>query len=262
MLNRRGLILGLGLMAAGALAACGSPPPSLDEMPEGTPVTVTTQEGGVASGELAGVDENTVTLTSADGGATVVERDAITEVATEDDAPAPVEVTVPASTAIAVELNTTVASNASRQGDPVEATLTAPLEVDGRIVAPAGSELLGRVTAVEASGRVRGRAMLEVRFDRLRAGSVTHEIDTDPIRYVADSTRSDDARTVGIGAGLGALVGAIADGGQGAAVGAAIGAGGGTAVVLSTPGDEVNLGAGTPLEARLAQPFTATVAAE
>jgi hypothetical protein len=239
---------------AALAVACGAP--SIDEIPEGTEVTVQTADGELVTGALADVDEEAVVV-----GGTRVERAAIAEVST-DDPPARVEVTVPGGTELDVALGTTVASNANQVGDPVQATLASALVQDGRTVAAAGSTLQGRVTAVEASGRVRGRAVLEVQFNRLQAGGITHTIATQPIRYVAEASTGEDARNIGIGAGIGALVGAIADGGQGAAIGAAVGGAGGTVVVLSTAGEEINLPTGTALDVALSAPFTVTVADE
>jgi hypothetical protein len=235
-------------------AACGAP--SIDEIPAGTEVTVQTADGELVTGALAEVDDEAVVVCG-----TRVSREAIAEVST-DGPPPQVDVTVPAGTELAVELGTTVASNANQVGDPLQAALTRALVQDGRTIAAAGSTLQGRVTAAESSGRVRGRAVLEVQFDRLQTAAVTHTIATQPIRYVAEASTGEDARNIGIGAGIGALVGAIADGGQGAAIGAAVGGAGGTAVVLSTSGDEVNLPAGTALDIPLSAPLTVTVAGE
>jgi hypothetical protein len=252
MTRSRALLLASSLAIAGLMAACGGP--SIDELPEGTEVTVRTAEGEVVTGALTEVGDEAVAI-----GETSVAREAIADVST-DESPPQVDITVPQGTALAVELSTTVASNANQPGDLVQASLTNDLVQDGRTVAPAGSMLLGSVTAAEGSGRVRGRAVLELQFDRLQAGSVTHAVSTQPIRYVAEASTGEDARNIGIGAGIGALVGAIADGGQGAAIGAAVGGAGGTAVVLSTSGEEVNLGVGTPLNVPLSAPLTVTFA--
>ena len=58
------------------------------------------------------------------------------------------------------------------------------------------------------------------------------------------------------------MIGAIAGGKKGAAIGTAVGAGGGTGVVLATRGEEVRLGAGTPLRTTLQEPLTVRVPVE
>ena len=159
-------------------------------------------------------------------------------------------------------LDTAVASDASSVEQPIQATLTETLVADGITVAPAGSTLLGAVTAVRESGRVRGRAELALRFTRLRTDAVTYDIRTAPMRWVAEATKGEDAVKVGIGAAAGAVVGAIAGGTKGAAVGSAVGAGGGSAVVLATRGEEIRLGSGTRLQVKLTEPLSVLAPAE
>jgi hypothetical protein len=84
-------------------------------------------------------------------------------------------------------------------------------------------------------------------------------IRTDPVSREAPATKKQDAAKIGAGAAGGAIIGAIVGGGDGAAKGAAIGGGAGTAVVMSTRGKEVRLGAGTPVSVRLAAPVTVRV---
>ena len=57
----------------------------------------------------------------------------------------------------------------------------------------------------------------------------------------------EDAAKIGIPAGAGAVIGGIVGGKKGAAIGATVGGGAGTAVVLSTSGEEVELPRGTTL---------------
>jgi hypothetical protein len=169
------------------------------------------------------------------------------------------EVTLPAGTAFATKLVTVVASDASRAEDPVRATLTEPVVVDGTTVVPAGAELSGVVLEANQSGRVKGVASVAFRFNRLHVGSETHDISTARIARRAETTKGEDAAKIGIGAGVGAAVGAIAGGGKGAGVGAAVGAGTGTGVVLATRGDEVRFPAGSAVRATLSEPVTIAV---
>lgn len=169
------------------------------------------------------------------------------------------EITVPVGTRLKVELETTVASNANQSEDPVRARLVSPILVDGVTVVPADSVLLGQVTAAAPSGDVKDRARLGMRFDQLRGGAVTYDVQTKPIDYVAESTKRDDAVKIGLGAAAGAVIGGLAGGGKGAAVGSAIGGGAGTALVLTTPGEEVRIRAGTPLEIELTAPVVVAV---
>lgn len=239
--------------------------PSLEEMPAGTDVTIQLQDGQRVTGTLVTVDKETVVVArearSVPQGATPIQRQdtpapmievtrsKIAEVQPAREAPRrePRQATLPAGSTLDARLATAVASDTSSMEQTVEATLTAPLAAEGVTVAPAGSTLVGTVTSVRESGRLRGRAEIALQFTRLRTDGLTYDIRTEPLRWIAEATKGEDAVKVGVGAAAGAVVGAIAGGGKGAAVGSAIGAGGGSAVVLATRGDEIRLGAGTRL---------------
>ena len=169
------------------------------------------------------------------------------------------EVTIPSGTALHVKLTSAVASDTSKTEDAVRGELSQPIVVDDATVVPAGTAILGAVLAAVRSGRVEGRASIAIGFDRLSVGNQTHPIRTARITEEAQSTRREDVKKVGIGAGAGAVVGAIAGGKKGAAVGSAIGAGAGTGVVVATRGDEVRLPAGTAVTTTLQAPLTIQV---
>lgn len=176
-------------------------------------------------------------------------------------APAPEfrEIVLPEGAGLALRLASTVASDTSQVEDAVRATLREAVVIDGTTVLPAGTEVDGVVTAVERSGRVRGLARVAFRFTTVRSDGTSYAIRTDAIERVAETTRGEDAKKIGIGAGVGAAVGAVLGGGDGAAKGAAIGAGAGTGAVLATRGEEVRLGAGAAVGARLAAPVAIQV---
>ena len=239
---------------------------AIDEIPAGTEVTVVTDDGKMVRGKLAKVEPEVVTLTGERPNITTdVARTSITEVKRVDpeDAGEPKvresvvrTVTVPDNTVLDVTLDTALASNTSQIEQRVNGTLASPVVVDGVTVIPSGAKLIGHVTGARESGKVKGRAELGFRFTRLRAGSVTYDIDTKPQYYVAESTKKDDAVKIGAGAAAGAVVGAITGGRKGAAIGSAIGAGGGTAVVLATDGKEIQLAPGRKLKVSLTNPLT------
>ena len=163
------------------------------------------------------------------------------------------EVTVPAGTTLSLMLDSTLASDVSKVEDPVWARLDRPVIVDGLRAIPQGSMASGTVTTVDASGKVQGSARLAFRFDQLDIDGDRYEIRSDTVSYRADSTRTEDAKKIGIGAGAGALIGGLLGGKKGAGTGAAIGGGAGTAMVLTTAGEEVRLRPGTLVEVTLAQ---------
>ena len=119
-----------------ASAGCSSRV-DLEKVPVGTEVRVTRQDGGLVEGTLAARDDKTVEVKVG----TVkrsVPRNEIADVQVVADTPVPLpaiakfrEFTVPAGTTLDVRLQSAVGSDSSRAGDPVEATLTGAVVVDG-----------------------------------------------------------------------------------------------------------------------------------
>ena len=59
---------------------------------------------------------------------------------------------LPAGTALEARLSVATGSRISHSGDPIEATIIAPVSVQGRIIVPQGSRLLGSITDATALG--------------------------------------------------------------------------------------------------------------
>ena len=175
--------------------------------------------------------------------------------------PAYREVTLPAGTVLPVELTTRVGSEISSIEDPVRGTLRRPVVVGGVQAFPAGTAVVGHVTAAERSARVKGRARIAFRFTTIDPPGDAERLTmrTDTVSRLAQATKKQDAAKIGGGAAGGAIIGGILGGGDGAAKGAAIGGAAGTGVVLSTRGKEVTLPAGTPVSVRLSAPLTVRV---
>jgi len=169
------------------------------------------------------------------------------------------DVTIPAGTTLRLDLASSIASDTSKVEDAVRATVREAVVVDGKTVVPAGASLAGVVTDVADSGRVKGRARIAYRFNSLTVDDERYDIATSPTSHVAEATKGEDAKKIGIGAGAGAVIGGIIGGGSGAAKGAAIGGGAGTGVVLATKGKEVRLGPGTNVTTKLTAPLTLRV---
>jgi hypothetical protein len=165
------------------------------------------------------------------------------------------EVTLPAGTELALRLETPVASDTSSVEDPVRAVLRRSVVRDTLTVLPAGTPLVGHVTAVERAGKVKGRARVAFRFSSLSVEDERYDIATSRVAREARGTKKKDATKIGIGAGAGAVLGGILGGGKGAAIGAGVGAGAGTGVVMNTRGEEVRLAAGTPVTVTLSNPL-------
>ena len=232
----------------------------LEKVPVGTEVQVTRQDGGVVQGTLAARDDTTVKVKV--GPATrSVPRDQIADVQLVADTPAALpavatfrEFTLPAGTTLHVQLNSALGSDSSRAGDPVEATITRAVVVDGTEVIPQGSTVRGEVGAVDPGGKVEGRASLALRFTSI---AVAGRDEPFPIAtrasWLAPTTKGKDAAKIAIPAGAGAIIGGIVGGKKGAAIGAVIGGGGGTAVVLTSRGPQIRLDRGSVLALPLEQ---------
>jgi hypothetical protein len=162
------------------------------------------------------------------------------------------EISVPADTTLALEMRTTVNTGTSSAGDTVTAALVEAVVVDGVEVLPAGSLLSGHVVNVTSSGKVKGRAHVAIEFDQITAYDETYPVAA-KFDARAPSTKERDAEKIAIPAVGGAILGAVIGGKKGAAVGAAIGGGAGTAAVLMTAGDEIEIREGATLSLAIGQ---------
>lgn len=154
----------------------------------------------------------------------------------------PEMVTLPAGTKLHIRLQEGVSTDRNSSGDYFSATLDRPLEVNGKLLAPSRSQVVGQLTQVKESGRVKGRARLTMALRKLVIGGQEYELRSKPVTLVAPGTKKRDAVIIAGGAALGAAIGAIAGAGKGAAIGAGIGGGSGTGYVLATKGKPVAYG--------------------
>lgn len=167
------------------------------------------------------------------------------------------EITVPADTPLSITLETALASDTSQVEDSVEGRLARSVVVSHTTVLPAGARVTGSVIDAKQSGRVKGRALIAVRFNRIVANGEHYQIQTARISREAAASTKSDVKKGGIGAGVGAVVGGIAGGGKGAAIGGVVG---GAGTVMATRGNEVQLPVGTTLSTRLTNPLEVRVA--
>src|SRR5215813_124529 len=177
-------------------------------------------------------------------------------------------VVVPAGTVIPVKLTSCISSKHAQDGDGIYGTTSFPITVNNKIVIPEGSHVRGKITEIKRPGRVKGKAELTLSFQTLvlpnghtipiytslggaggagtRKGEATVE---------GESSKGEDAKTVGTTAAGGAAIGGISSRGKGAAVGGAGGAAVGTAAVLLSRGKDLVLEPGTTIEIVLDQPI-------
>ena len=169
-------------------------------------------------------------------------------------------IAIPRNTILALEMLTSLSTDASQRGDRFQARVVEPAQYAGYIVD-------GRVSQVKRPGKVKGVAELQLAFDQIRStdhrtatlraelleitpmGGEETEVDSEGGVKGRDSTK-DDAAKVGAASGVGAIIGAIAGGGKGAAIGAIIGGGAGAAGVMTQRGKDIRLDRGQQLKIR------------
>lgn len=169
------------------------------------------------------------------------------------------EVVIPAGTALLVTLETSVGSDISAVEQPVRAQLRRSVVVGDDRVLPAGTLLLGNVTAADRPGRVKGRGYVAMRFTEIETPVGREHITTRTVGARAPATKERDAIDILAPATGAAIVGRLVGGKKGAGEGAVIGGAAGTGYVLSTRGKDVRLGKGAPLTVRLSAPVSVNV---
>jgi hypothetical protein len=173
------------------------------------------------------------------------------------------EVVVPASSVVGLQVESAVTSETARVEDRVEARVTRDVIADGRLAVPAGTRAIGDVVLVERGGKMKDKARLGVRFHTLVLADGRHvAFRTDSIFREGSSPGAESARKIGGAAIGGAVLGAILGGAKGAAIGGATGAAGGSAVVMAGDRNPATLPAGTIVTVRLASPMSLDVEKE
>ena len=137
---------------------------------------------------------------------------------------------IPAGTEISVRLGQTLSSNRSRSGDTWEGTLSRDVLVNGNIVGRRGDRVQGRVVEAQASGRLKGTAVLDLQLTSVNGIPVV----TGTVGKEGKGHTGRNVKAAGGTAAVGAIIGAIAGGGKGAAIGAGAGAAAGTAGAATT----------------------------
>jgi hypothetical protein len=160
-------------------------------------------------------------------------------------------VTVPAGTSLLVRMIDTVDSSKNAVGSRFSASLETNLEVDGVVVAPAGTKVYGRLAQSKEAGRMAGKSELRLELTEIVLNGTAYPVLSSDYQVSGKSSGGRSAKRILGGAGLGAAIGAIAGN---AGMGAAIGAVAGTTAAVVQKGQTVNVPSETLLEFRLQQP--------
>jgi type IV secretion system protein VirB10 len=189
---------------------------------------------------------------------------------TRDTEEAPADgFSVETGTKIPLTLLNSISSKQTAEGDRVYLETVFPVLVNGKIVIPPGSHVMGTVTRVKRPGRIKGRGELYLRFDslilpngvtrdfRARIGGMdgggNNELDRDEGKVKGGGSKGEDARDIAQSAQLGTMVGGLGGAvagrpGTGLAAGAAGGTAAGLLGVLLTRGPDVLLTKGSMVE--------------
>ena len=175
--------------------------------------------------------------------------------------PATTKTTVRAGERLEVQIVDTLSSETAREGDRFSTRLVGDLrDASGRVVIPAGAEVVGRVTEAVPYRRGGGPATLAVEF---------HEIVVSPEQRVGirasfaelGADRSKNRKKVVAGAVVGAILGHIlgGDGSKNVIIGAAAGAAAGGAVVASARDRDAEIPAGQIIALQLEEVVTVEI---
>jgi hypothetical protein len=188
------------------------------------------------------------------GGALLLFAAIITATAELSDRDDPI--TVPHETQIHVRLDQSLSSDQSRSGDHFAATISEPVVIDNKTVIPEGTRVEGLVVEAHPSGRLMGRARLQLALESFDLDGQHYQIRTSTANRVGGNHKKRNWAWIAGGGGGGALIGALAGGGKGALIGGPVGAGPGTAVAFMTGKKDIHLAPEMSLTFRLAEPVT------
>ena len=153
----------------------------------------------------------------------------------------PKEVTLLPGTAVTVRLSSAVGSKLSAKGGHFSAIVVRPMEVNGKVVVPAGAEALGRIVEAVPQGRLKGAAELRLVLETVTLNKDSYDVKTGSFDCYLKGKGKRTATLISGGAGGGALIG---------------GAGAGTAGSAYTGEDEIVLPTESTLSFTLTEPVT------
>ena len=171
----------------------------------------------------------------------------------QPDPPPSAGVVIPRGTLLRVRVDEALSTRRNYRGDRFTATLMEPVTVEGENVLPSGTRLTGHVLVSRPSGRLKGRALLELELDSFERDGHRYAITTSAAARVSGRHRKRNIIAIGGGAGSGAAIGAIAGGGVGAAIGAGAGAAVGTVGAAITGKKQVTIPAESVIRFRLGE---------
>jgi len=171
---------------------------------------------------------------------------------------------IPAGTTFDAEMITPLDTRTTNVGDKIEAKLSAPITVNGTVVAEAGSKVSGEVSDVQRASRHKGtedRASLALEFnsiDTVDGPKTLHAtVNNAEGKMVAKGTGTRDKLIIGGSTVAGAILGKVAGGDtKSTIIGAVGGAAAGTGAMLMVKGHELTIDQGAKVSLRVDKPIT------
>ena len=165
---------------------------------------------------------------------------------------APVNLTVPAGTELAIRMNQTINVKHAVAGERFSGEVAQAVVRDGVTVIPRGTPVFGRVDEAHRRGHFKGASVLELRLTAMTLNGNEYALDTHDAVRTKKGKGKRSAGFIGGLTGAGMLIGGIASGGVGLAIGAASGAGAGTLLAGTTGNRDIVIPAESVVHFRLA----------
>jgi len=219
-------------------ATTGQPQQVVSVDKNGTTTTTIVQppEKGQAAGAI------TTTSTPPAPGAPVPAPSEPAVSAVPQPPPAPVNVTIPAGTTLAIRIDQRISVKTSHAGEKFTGEIVDPvLGSDNSALVPKGALVGGVVDEAHKRGRFKGRSVLELRLTSLTLNGTRYPLATRDLTETKKGKGKRTAAMIGGGSGLGMLVGGLATGGTGLVIGGLAGAGAGTAAAGLTGNRDLDI---------------------
>jgi hypothetical protein len=163
-------------------------------------------------------------------------------------------VTVPEGTQVEISVDAQMSSEFVKEGDAWTGRVTQPVVIGTAAPIPAGSEVRGVISAVQAAQHGE-RAFMVLSVSSIEVNGHSYEVSAKPESVIAGSAKARNVGAIAGGTAAGAILGkAIGGSGKGALIGGILGGAAATGAVVKSKGYQAVLKEGTALTFRVQQP--------